>query len=296
MAPAPTARYRGGAMVKMLLALTVLALAATLIAWALGNARFRARMAEAETAWAGIETPAPGLVFDAGALASAPEIARRYLTHAIAPGTLLQPNVTLTMAGTFRRGDTENPRPMAMVARQRLAAPTAFVWIPRISGGGMVIEGSDGFDGTHGWTRFWLLRALPLVSAAATPDIDRSARARPAVEAIWAPAALHPALGAQWTQTGPNSADVTFATGPEPTTISLNLSPTGAVESVTTLRWSNANPENRFQWQPFGGTVHGEARFGGYTIPSRIEAGNHFGTPAWFAFFVAEITNADYDD
>jgi uncharacterized protein DUF6920 len=77
-------------------------------------------------------------------------------------------------------------------------------------------------------------------------------------------------------------------------TISLTLSAEGAVKSVVTQRWSDANPAKRYQWQPFGGMVHAEARFGGYTIPSQIEAGNHSGTPEYFAFFDVRITGADY--
>jgi len=269
-------------------------LTAAILAWSFGHVRYRARMAETEAAWGAIAAPAPALSFDPAALADSPEIARRYLTHAIAPGTRLTPKVTLTMEGVFRLGDAANPRPMPMTARQRLAAPRAFVWIPQIGTGPLSITGSDGFDGRKGWTRFWMLRALPLVRAADTPDINRSALARPALEAIWAPAALHPALGAVWTQTGPDSADVTFASGPEPVTISLTLSPDGAVENVSTQRWSDANPENRFRWQPFGGRAFGEASFNGYTIPSQLEAGNHYGTPAYFAFFDVRITGADY--
>lgn len=59
-------------------------------------------------------------------------------------------------------------------------------------------------------------------------------------------------------------------------------------------RWSNANPEKVFRWQVFGAYARAEATFGGYTIPSEMEAGNHFGTPAFFAFFDVEITGADY--
>lgn len=279
-------------MLRIVVIVVVFILAATLFAWLVGNASYRARMAAAERAWAQIAAPAPPLAFDPAALAEQPEIARRYLTHAIAPGTPLRPNVSLTMEGTFRLGDAANPREMAMTARQRLAAPSAFVWIARMSGGGMVINGSDGFDGQAGWTRFWLLRALPLVQAADTEDLNRSARARPALEAIWAPAALHPALGAVWTQTGPDTADVALPGVTEP--ISLTLASDGAVQSVVTRRWSDANPAKAYQWQPFGGVVRGETTFGGYTIPGKIEAGNHFGTPAFFAFFDVEITGADY--
>lgn len=280
-------------MLRISVIVAVVILLAAALAWTLGNARFRTRMIEARTAWSRLAAPS-GPAFDPAALVREPEIARRYLTHAIAPGTLLQPTVTLTMEGAFRLGDAANPREMRMTARQRLAAPGAFVWIARMRGRGMTIDGSDGFDGHDGWTRFWLFRALPLVQQDGGEDLNRSAAARPALEAVWAPAALHPAFGARWVQTGPDSADVTFTGGAEPFTISLTLSPSGAVETVSARRWSNANPEKVFRWQSFGARARTEATFGGYTIPSEMEAGNHFGTPEWFAFFDATITAADY--
>lgn len=188
-------------MLRIVVIILALVLAAVLVAWVVGNARYRARMTKAERAWAQIAAPAAPLAFDPAALADQPEVARRYLTHAIAPGTPLQPCVTLTMQGTFRLGDAANPREMRLTARQRLAAPGAFVWIARLRGGGLWIDGSDGFDGRDGWTRFWLFRALPLVQQAGGEDLNRSARARPALESVWGPGRAAPGL---WRKMGPD--------------------------------------------------------------------------------------------
>jgi hypothetical protein len=61
--------------------------------------------------------------FDASMVAELPEPARRWLTHAIAPGTPLWQSVELTMRGEIRLGSW---RPFT--ARQVLAPPRGFIW------------------------------------------------------------------------------------------------------------------------------------------------------------------------
>lgn len=59
---------------------------------------------------------------------------------------------------------------------------------------------------------------------------------------------------------------------------------------VAFQRWSNANPDKRYRLQPFGGTLSDFREVSGFRLPFHIEAGNMFGTPEYFPFFVAEIT------
>jgi len=65
-------------------------------------------------------------------------------------------------------------------------------------------SGSDGLLARSGWSRFWLNRLFPVVNLGASPDLNRAAAARPAMEAIWAPAGLLPINGVRWEQTGPD--------------------------------------------------------------------------------------------
>lgn len=281
---------------KIALIVAGLAVVALILAGTLGHIRYRNNMASANDAWGTISDRAgpAEMVFDPKAIADQPEIVQRYLTHAIAPGTPLRPTVILTMDGTFRLGTNDDPREFDMHARQILTAPGEFVWVARMDGGGMKISGTDGLEGGHGWTRFWAFGVKSLVNVAATEAVDRSALARPAVESIWAPAALHPALGARWQPIGPNRADVTLGEGAREVTITLTLDANGAVKNVVTQRWSNENPEGTYRMQPFGGDVLEEHRFSGFTIPSKVSVGNNYGTPEFFAFFEATIRDADY--
>ena len=62
----------------------------------------------------------------------------------------------------------------------------------------------------------------------------------------------------------------------------------------TTMRWSDANPQKTFRLQSFGGTMEAEGTFEGFTIPTRIEVGNHFGTAQYLPFFQANLVAAEY--
>ena len=275
-------------------ALGLLALVVLLTA-AYGWWNQRQRMAEAGAIWTAIAAGAAteGAVFDPQMVADQPEIARRYFARAIRPGTPLARVATLEMRGTFLLGGGADATELAMEAEQILAPPAAFVWRARMQGLGMRISGSDGLWQGRGWTRFWLFRTIPLVQAAGQADFDRSAAARPAIEAVWVPATLLPQNGARWRQTGPETAEVRFDEGPEEP-ILLTIDADGRLRAAETLRWSDANPEEVFRLQPFGGTFASEATFGGFTIPAEVEVGNMFGTVDHAPFFRARIVAAEF--
>lgn len=224
-----------------------------------------------------------------------PEIARRYFRHAIAPGTPLYSVVELDMEGTFLLGDKDKLRTYSMSARESLRPPDQFIWIAKMRSGAMTITGSDALIQGEAWTRFWLMRLVPVVNSRSSPDLVRSARFRSAVEgALWLPTSLLPQNGAEWRQIGPDEAEVTFRHRIFPLVIRLTLDRNGAVREVVGQRWSNANPAKQYRLQPFGGTVSAEGTFEGLTIPTRIAVGNHFGTPSYLPFFQARITRAEY--
>jgi len=255
---------------------------------------YRSASVEADAAFADLEARAKpaGEGFDPADLADLPEIARRYFAHAIAPGTPLTTVASLEMEGTFLLGDAKQFQTYSMRARQILAPPAEFVWIPEMKSGLIEITGSDALVHGKAWTRFWIDRLVPVVNQPTSPDLVRSALTRSAMEAVWAPASLLPANGVGWSQTGPDTARLTFSTGIEP--VDMRLDATGRVLQIVTMRWSDANREKTFRLQPFGASVEAEATFGGFTIPSQLKVGNHFGTQDYLPFFQARITAAHY--
>jgi len=237
--------------------------------------------------------PAPAL-YDPAMIAGLPDIAHRYFARAIQPGTPLSPVVALEMNGTFLLNGTELP----MRARQILAPPDGgFVWQAEIGSGLMRMVGSDGLlEGPDGqsWTRFWLQGLVPLVRAGGSADHRRSARTRLMMEAVWAPAALLPQAGATWRQVAPDIAEVSLAALGDIAPMRLTIDADGFITEMTAPRWSDANADRIYRLQPFGGQVLDHARFGGFTVPARVEMGNLWGTPDYAPFFRATITAAHH--
>lgn len=281
---------------KVLVLLVVAFLVIIGTAAAIGHAAYRQRMAAAVQAWDAIAAAAPPATesFDPVMVAGLPEVVQRYFTHAIAPGTPLATTVELEMAGRFLLGDKDGAQQFEMHARQILSPPHAFVWLAEMANGPLRISGSDGLLDGEGWTRFWMFQTVPLVQAAGGTNLNRGAAARPALEAVWAPASLLPQHGAHWQQTGPDTARVTFGSGETAIAMDLVLDAVGRPLSMSAMRWSDVNPDKTYRLQPFGGTLEAEATFLGFTIPSVVRVGNHFGTPGYFPFFQATITDARY--
>jgi len=229
--------------------------------------------------------------YDPAMVADLPEIAQRYFAGAIAPGASLHRVARLEMEGSL----ILNGRDLPMRADQILAPLQGFVWRAGAGSGLIRFSGSDGYwNGRTSWTRFWLWGVLPVARIADTKDHARAAAARMLMESLWAPAALLPQFGAVWTQTGADKAEVRFLEmqGVEP--IHLTLDAAGRVLEMTTLRWSNANPERIYRLQPFGGRTLAHATHQGFTIPTAMEIGNLYGTPEYAPFFRARLTRVEY--
>jgi hypothetical protein len=215
--------------------------------------------------------------------AGLPEPARRWLRHALAPGTPLRPSVELTMRGRIRIGAW---RPFT--ARQVLAPPHGFIWAARARVSGLPVTGFDRLSSGSGQLR-WRLGGLVPVLSASGPDVTRSAAGRLAGETVLAPTT---ALAATWTPgSDADSAVLTWAVGGGDESAELHVGPDGRLLGVTMQRWGNPDGEP-FGRYPFGVAVEAEATFAGVTIPSVFRAGWWWGTERQDTgeFFRAEIT------
>jgi hypothetical protein len=253
-------------------------------------------MKEADDAWHEVSSrvqPALG-AYEPTVVSDLPEVAQRYFNHAIAPGTLLRTAAQIEMAGTFLLGDKSGYQTYSMNARQILRPPTEFVWIPQMKSGFINISGSDALVAGSAWTRFWLFGLFPVAEARSSPDLVRSAVFRSAMEAVWVPASLLPQQGVKWEQIGPDTARVHIKSVSPALDLEITLGPTGSITEIVGQRWSNANPEKIFRYQPFGGTVQEEGTFDGYTIPSVMSVGNNYGTDDYLPFFQAKLTRVKY--
>ena len=226
--------------------------------------------------------------FDPAMLEALPPVAQRFFRFAIAPGTPLYPVAEITMRGRFGLGDAQKPDYYDMEAAQILAAPDGFVWQMRARRGPVAISGSD----SGSWTRFWLMGVAPVARTGGSADHRRSAFGRLVAEAVfWTPAALLPGPGRHWEDLDATTTRVTVRQGNLEQAVDVTVDPDGRPVQVMLMRWSDANADKTFRLQPFGGTLTDFRRFGGFMLPTRVEAGNFFGTDAYFPFFIAEVSD-----
>lgn len=240
--------------------------------------------------WDRLTRPAPPAGrFDPEMVTALPEPTRRWLRHAIAPGTPLHSAAVLEMTGRIRLG-----RWLPFRAGQVQAPPDGYVWAARATLGPLAVTGYDRYADGVGEMRWRLFGRAPVVTAAGT-DLDRSAAGRLALDAIFVPTAcLGPAVTwhpgsdensavAEWSVRG-------LALRPE-----ITVGPDGALLSVTMPRWANPNREPWGEY-PFGGIIEEEAEIRGVRIPRRVRAGYFPRSDRWAdgEFFRATITAAGF--
>ena len=218
-------------------------------------------------------------------VADLPEPAQRFFNFVIAPGTPLWPVVEIEMGGQFSLGSRDAPDYQTMIGNQILAAPNGFVWRLKLPGRAAV-SGSD----SGRWTRFRIFGLLPVVRMGGNPDHAKSAYGRYIAEAVfWTPAAVLPGQGVVWEEVDSNAARVTVSRGTFSQAVDVKVESDGRPVEVSFLRWSNANPDKAYRYQPFGGYLSDFREVQGYRLPFEVEAGNMFATDEYFAFYRAKI-------
>lgn len=242
--------------------------------------------------WQLLQAESGAEVFDPAMVAELPEPARRFLLHAIRPGTVLARSVTLQMRG--RIALTPGADKIALRARE-LLAPQAFIWQASVGAGTRRISGHDLFAQGEGAMRWFLWGIVPIVQASG-PDLSRSAAGRVALEAaLWLPSALLPQAGARWEAIDRARARVHLGIDGERLAPLLTIADDGRPRRIEMQRWDAEGLDGTPGYVPWAGEVLGEERtFGGYTIATRVRATARAGTPQAHEFFEALITDAQY--
>ena len=235
----------------------------------------RGLTAQARADWAALAQPtATPERFDPAITAALPEPVRRWLGHAIAPGTPLRTAAELQMHGEIRLGAWRR-----FTAVQRLTPGGGFVWVATAWLLGLPVTGFDRFTRGSGQMRWRLLGAVR-VMAAEGADITRSAAGRHAGELLLAApaAALDPDI--RWTTVDPDRATAWVRVGTGEHEVTLSVAADGALTELRMTRWGSPGNEP-FAAHAFGATMHDEATFDGFTVPRAITAGWHYGTDRW---------------
>lgn len=253
-------------------------------------AAMAARELSLDELWA--TAPADERIFAAGAageLAGLPGAARRYLEHAIAPGTRLASAVRLSMHGEIKLKGWLPFRAEQVIRRDR-----GMIWSAAVRMRGLPVRGFDRLLDGEGAMRWKLLGLIPVMTAAG-PDVTRSAAGRLAAESIWLPSLL---AGGDVSWTAPDAAHARarFSVQGHPVELAITVGEDGRLASLETERWGN--PEGGgFHPVRFGGRVEEEATFAGYTVPTRLRVGWYFGTDRFEPegeFFRVALDEASY--
>ena len=233
--------------------------------------------------WAQLCAPVPDPpAFDPAMIAGEAEPVRRYLSHAIAPGTPLWQSAELEMVGHIKIGSWRR-----FTATQVVAPSRGYVWAATARLFGVPVVGYDRLSGGTGEMRWRLLDVVPVVSTDG-PDTTRSAAGRLASEIVLMPTGFPTVV---WSDGGPDTAVAACGSGAEQQRVELHLGSAGQLQSVLMQRWGNpdGHPFGRY---PFGVTVDSERTDSGVTVPAEIRAGWWRGTDRQAAgeFFRARIT------
>ena len=219
-----------------------------------------------------LATPAPQDTFRPDMLDGLPPPARRWLTHAIAPGTPLWRAARLTMHGSIKLGGSWYP----FEATQVHAPDRGMLWKARAKMKGLPIVGHDLYLEGHGEMRWKLLGLVPVVRAEG-PDVARSARGRMAAETFVMLPTWLVGPHVTWRDEGPEVAIARFTVDREPLEVRLEVGGDGAMKRLSFLRWGQPRPEEPFGLYPFGCEVLEERTLAGLTVPSRMRVGWFFG-------------------
>lgn len=221
--------------------------------------------------------------------ADLPAPARRYLEHAIAPGTALAQAVRLTMHGEIKLSGW---RPFE--AEQVIRWDRGMIWKASVRMFGLPIHGSDRLVDGIGAQRWKLLGLIPVMTASG-PDIARSTAGRLAAETVWLPSVLA-REEVTWTAVDDARVQAHVAVQGYPMDVTLTVGEDGQLEAVEVSRWGNPG-DKPFHEADFGGFVDEEATVEGYTVPTRLRIGWYPGTErfeAEGAFFRAAVDAVTY--
>lgn len=281
---------------KSVLVVIVLILAALIVLFGL---RLLDARADREM-WRDLERRADaGPQFDPAMLNGLPEPAARFFRFAIEPGTVLRSVAVVEMGGSLSLGDREAPNPQPIAARQIIAPPHGFIWQVRLESAARV-TGSDAYTPELSLSRFRLLDLVPVARVSGDPDHLRSAFGRMVGEGLfWTPAAFLPKTEAGWDHLSwevvdADTARVTVRHSGQEQTADITVDEEGRPSRVVFPRWSNENADREYRIQPFGGDLAGFETFGGYTLPTRVTGGNHYGTDLYHAFYNALVIGIDF--
>jgi hypothetical protein len=208
-------------------------------------------------------------IFQPESITHLPETARRYLEHAIAPGAKLASAVRFWMHGEIKLEHKWHH----FTAEEVVCWDRGMIWQAKTWINGLPISGADRVVDGIGHSQ-WKTFGLVSVVNETGVDVTRSAIGRMQSESVCLPSVLcHPDI--TWTEIDTTHVKANFTALGEQAELWLGINRFGVLENLKFLRWGNpAGGEHHYV--DFGGVVDADAKFGDYTIPTRLNIGWFF--------------------
>ena len=206
-----------------------------------------------------------GRRFDPAQIAAYPDPVKRYLNHAIAPGTVLASSVRLRMRGEIKLKRWHN-----FSAEEVISWETGMIWQAQVSMYGLPIRGSDRLLDGQGRMQWQLFGVLPFIDSGGA-DVTRSAAGRVNIESVWLPSVLC-RDEVRWSAADATHTRAEFHAHEQNAALDLIVNESGGLHSFRMMRWGNPGG-GEFRSAPFGGFVENEGQFSGYTVPTRMKIG-----------------------
>lgn len=277
----------------MTLALMLLAIAAAAaVAAGLGRLRYRRRQAAHRHIFNALALPnVTEDRCDIRQLILLPPPACRYLRRALPADGSLARTVDLHLVGRIR--PQRDDEWIGFEAHQRICPERGFICAARLQSlGPLAIEGADYLLEGRAGSDYFMGRLFPLVHEDGE-DLRRAAAGRLLIESVWLPASLVPESGVRW-QPG----DLSRATAVVPTAegnVPLNflIAEDGALSEVSAMLHEQGADGSGGK-RPFALRVEQEARWDGYTVPSRVIGIRDHGTDDPFHWLECQVESARY--
>jgi hypothetical protein len=227
--------------------------------------------------------------FEPGLTEALPAPVRRWLTHAIAPGTPLASAVELRTRGEIKTG-----RWMRYRARQILAPPAGMVWAASTGLGPIRITGFDRYLNGKGEMCWKFLGLIPLLRVTG-PATDRSSVGRLAGEALLNPAlALAPWVA--WEEVDHTHAIAHVSIGDMICPVTIEVAVDGRLVGCTLPRSGGPGKDPDRERAFHVAFDNEEVAFDGFTIPAHFTAGWDWDGARWAdgPFFRADVDRARF--
>jgi hypothetical protein len=209
-------------------------------------------------------------LFDPDSLVDLPEPVFRYLNHAIAPDTSLAYAVRLQMRGEIKLREWA-----PFQAEQVIISERGMIWSAKTRVNGLPVSGSDRLIDGEGSMRWRLFGILPVMSASGS-DITRSASGRLQGEFVWLPSVFtRPEV--EWAAPDKELITAKIAVAGNIESMTILLDENGSPKELSLPRWGNPDG-GAFSSHTFGAVFEEEQSFGGFTIPTKLQVGWHFGS------------------